>query len=134
MAWNVTVTSEELHVVAEAGIVYREAGKLKEAREVFAGLQAMRPQHDLPEILLGTVRFREQDFAQAIGHYQKALELNPHSALAYANQAEAEMFRHEFEAARESCRKAIELDADGEAGAHARGLLPVIDDLAEQKG
>ena len=35
MAWNVTATSEEVHVLAEAGIVYREAGRLKEIRPFY---------------------------------------------------------------------------------------------------
>jgi len=134
MAWTVTPTPDELHLLGEAGSIYRDAGLLREAREIFLRIQALIPRNDVPEILLGTIKARERQSDQAILHYKKALTLNPTSAFAYGQMAESEILRRDYAAARDCCRQAIDLDPAGETGRFARNLLQVIDELPDPVG
>ena len=71
---------EEVALLVEAGIIYRESRNFQAAREVFGGLRALYPRNDVPETLLGTVAFQQADFAAAEQHYRRALEINARSA------------------------------------------------------
>ena len=127
MAWNITPSIEELQILGEAGLVLRDAGMMAEAREVFVGLQALLPRNEVPEILLGTTRFHERQFDLAIAHYRKALAVNPRSAFAYAQLAEAQFFSNNSNEARANLRKAVELDPSGEFGTLARNLTTLLE-------
>jgi putative PEP-CTERM system TPR-repeat lipoprotein len=53
------------------------AGELERAARVLADLQSLNPRSGEASRLLGTVRHAQGDFAAALGHYRKALELVP---------------------------------------------------------
>src|SRR5262249_24715344 len=106
MVWAVKVSTDELALMMEAGLIYRYARDFREARDVFAGVRALRPQSEVPQIALGTVEFDEGRFQEAIRHYQKAISLNPRSAYAYAQLGEAQLFQMDKQAARASLEKA----------------------------
>jgi tetratricopeptide (TPR) repeat protein len=127
MKWDIVASNEELAFLMEAGFIYRDSKKYQEARDVFSGIRALAPQSDVPEVALGTVAFQEADFAKAAKHYQKALELNPKSAYAYAHLGEACLFQKDKDAARQNLKKAIELDPRGEHGKMARSLLDLTE-------
>jgi tetratricopeptide (TPR) repeat protein len=129
MAWAVKVSTDELALMMEAGLIYRYAGKFREAREVFEGVRALRPQSEVPQIALGTVEFDEGRFQEAIRHYQKAISMNPRSAYAYAQLGEAQLFHMDKQAARASLEKALELDPKGEPANLARALLKLTDQV-----
>jgi tetratricopeptide (TPR) repeat protein len=116
-------------MLMEAGFICREAKKFQEARDLFAGVRALLPKSDAPEVALGTVFFAQSDFDTAIAQYQRALEKNPRSAYAYAHLGEAYLFKLEKDKARSFLQKAIELDARGTSGAMARHLLTWADSL-----
>ena len=116
-------------MLMEAGFICREAKKFQEARDLFAGVRALLPKSDAPEVALGTVFFSQSDFDTAIAQYQRALEKNPRSAYAYAHLGEAYLFKLEKDKARSFLQKAIELDARGTSGALARRLLTWADSL-----
>ena len=59
----------------------------------------------------GDEEYQAGKFEEAIGHFSKAIELNPSNALAYANRCGAKMSLGENIAAEKDCDKAIELDA-----------------------
>lgn len=127
MAWNINPTSDEIQILGEAGLVLREAGMLAEAREIFVGMQALLPRNEVPEILIGTTRFQERQFDTAIAHYRKAIAVNPNSAFAYAQLAEAQFFNNASSEARVSLRKAVELDPSGDFGVLARQLTALLE-------
>ena len=127
MTWNVNASKDEIGVLMEAGIVYRESGKFAEARQVFEGVQALLPKSDAARVALGTVDFQQGDFEGAARHYRLALELNPRSAYAQAHLGEVEIFRKDKEKAREHLREAIRLDPHGTFGKFARSLLKLAD-------
>jgi len=120
---NVNPSREELAFLVEAGIVYRDAGRFSQAREVLAGVRALLPQSDTVKVLLGTVSFHEGDFDGAERHYREALEFNPRSAYAYAHWGELCLFRKDKTTAETHLKEAIKLDPRGTYGSLARRLL-----------
>ena len=129
MKWNISPSTEEIGLLMEAGFIYREMKRYPEAREVFAGVRALLPSSELPEVALGTISFHQGQFDAAIRHYRRAIEKNPRSAYAYAHLGEAHIFRMEKEVADEYLQKAIELDRLGPAGKLARSLLEFSDNV-----
>jgi tetratricopeptide (TPR) repeat protein len=123
MMWNVNPSKEEIGLLMEAGIVYRESRKFEEAREVFHGVRALLPKSEVVEVALGTVSFHEGDFEAAARHYRAALELNPRSAYAYAHLGELAIFQKDKEQATLHLKQAIKLDPRGVHGKFARTLL-----------
>lgn len=128
--WNISPSQEEMAFLLEAGIIYRDARNFQAARDVFTGAKMLAPQHELPEILLGTVDLQEGNFEAAETHYRKALELNPRSAFAYAHLGEASLFRKDKEKARTHLKSAISLDPLGESGKMARTLMELTDQVS----
>jgi len=129
MAWTVNPAKDEIAMLMEAGFICRAANKFQEARDLFAGVRALLPKSDVPEVALGTVFFQQSDFDTAITYYQRALEKNPRSAYAYAHLGEAYLFKLEREKARSYLQKAIELDARGNTASMARHLLTLADSV-----
>jgi serine/threonine-protein kinase len=123
MTWNVNPSREELALLVEAGVVYRDSGRFAQAREVFSGVRPLLPQSDNVVVLLGTVSFQEGDFDAAERHYREALELNPRSAYAYAHLGELYLFRKDKAAAETHLKEAVRLDPRGTHGSLARRLL-----------
>ncbi len=128
--WNIAPSNEEVKFLGEAGVIYRDAKNFQAARDVFAGMQALFPNSDVPEVLLGTVDFQEGKFEAAEAHYRKALELNPRSAFAHAHLGEAYLFRKDKDAARQHFKAAVTLDPLGDFGKMARRLMEMADRVA----
>jgi tetratricopeptide (TPR) repeat protein len=110
----------------EAGLIYRDAKRYREAVQVFTGVRALAPQSEVGEVALGSVRFAEGKLDEAIRHYQNALKLNERSAFAHAHLGEAYVFAHDAPAARRHLSAAILLDPRGESGEHARSLTAYL--------
>jgi Flp pilus assembly protein TadD len=123
MTWNVNPSRDEIGFLMEACLVYRDSGRLAEAREVLNGLRALLPQNDTVLVILGTVSFQQSDLEGAARHYRQALDLNPRSAYAYAHLGELEIFRKDKEQAAKYLKEAIKLDQRGVYGNLARSLL-----------
>lgn len=123
MAWNLNPSNEEVGLLMEAGIIYRESRRFEEAREVFHGVRALLPKSDVVEVALGTVSFQQGDFEAAGRHYRSALELNPLSAYAHAHLGELAIFQKDKELATIHLKEAIRLDPRGVYGKFARTLL-----------
>ena len=121
--WKISLSRDQIALLVEAGIIYRDSKNFQAARDVFAGLRALYPRNDVPETLLGTVAFHEGNFAKADEHYRRALELNSRSAYAYAHLGESALFRSDTETGRAHLKRAMELDPKGDFGKLARRLL-----------
>jgi Flp pilus assembly protein TadD len=127
--WTVSPSHDELTFLLEAGVIYRDGKNFAAAQDVFNGVRALLPKHELPEILLGTVDFQQGNFDGAASHYRKAIELNPRSAFAYAHLGEVFLFRKNKEDARSNLKTAISLDPLGEYGKMARKLMELTDQV-----
>jgi tetratricopeptide (TPR) repeat protein len=127
--WTIAPSHEELAFLVEAGIIYRDAKNFQAARDVFNGLKTLYPNHDFPEVFLGTVEFQQSNFDGAEAHYRAALELNPRSAFAYAYLGEACLFRKDKETARAHLKNAVSLDPLGEYGKLAKRLMEMADQV-----
>lgn len=114
---------EDLVIMMEAGYLYLRMGKLKEAQEVFEGVQILVPESDVPWVALGSLCFGQYRFDQAIKHYQKALTLQPGSAFAHAYLGEALVFKGDTETGMKSLEKASLLEPTGKSGDFARALM-----------
>lgn len=123
MAWNINPSHDEIALLMEAGIIYRESRKFSEAREIFMGVRALLPKSDVVEVALGTVSFHQGDFESAARHYRSALQLNPRSAYAYAHLGELAIFQKDKVQASVHLKEAIKLDPRGQHGKLARTLL-----------
>jgi tetratricopeptide (TPR) repeat protein len=131
VAWNVEIPHEQIAFLMEAGIIYRDARRFREAEQVFAGVRALAPKSEVGEVALGTVSFAEGKLDQAIRHYRNALKLNERSAFAHAHLAEAYAFANDRASARKHVEAALKLDARGEAGDHARSLAAYLEKIAK---
>jgi len=129
MNWTIKPSHDEVAFLVEAGIIYRDGKNFQAARDVFAGVKALFPRSEYPEVLLGTVEFQEGHFSNAEVHYRKALQLNPRSAYAYAHLGEASLFRKDKETARTHLKNALALDPLGESGKMARRLLEMTEQV-----
>lgn len=123
---DVNASSEEILFLMEAGLIYRDAGKFQEARDVFRGVIALRPDSEIPQVAIGSTYFAEGNYDEAISYYQAALDKEPQSAYAYAHLGEALFMKKEFDEAREKLQRAIDLDEEGPYGQMARSIMEVV--------
>jgi tetratricopeptide (TPR) repeat protein len=123
----VEVPQKEVILLLEAGYLYMELGKNKEAEDVFQGVSALIPHSEVPQMALGHLFFSMGRFNPALKAHQKAVELNPESAVAHASVAETLFFLRKHGEAVAALDKAIELDPDGSAGQFARSLKEAHD-------
>lgn len=122
----IDVPRDDLVLMLEAGYIYLAMGKLVEARQIFEGLTALAPKHEVPLVALANVLFAQKKFLQAVRKLKEAIKLNSKSAFAHAHLGEALLFDGKKEPALESLRQASELEKDGAAGNFARSLTDLI--------
>lgn len=119
----IEVPQPEAALLLEAGYLYMEMGKPKDAEEVFAGVVALLPQSEIPLVALGNLEFSQGHFQRALKHHQEALKVKPASALAQAHVGEALLWLKKGDEGVAALKKAIELDGGGASAAFARALL-----------
>lgn len=118
----IEVPQREVVLMLEAGYLYMELAKHKEAEDLFTGVAALVPHSEVPHMALGHLYFSQGRFNPALKAHQKGVELNPGSATAHASVGEVLLFLKKPQQALESLDKAIELDPQGSAGEFARSL------------
>lgn len=119
----IPVLQSEVALLLEAGYLYMEMNKPKEAEEIFAGVAALVPHSDVPLICLGNLHFSQGRYERALKFHSEALKRQPKSALAQAHSGEALLFMNKRAEAKAALEKAIELDPDGDAAQFAKSLL-----------
>lgn len=119
----IDVPQPEASLLLEAGYLYLEMGKAKEAADVFAGVAALLPKSDVPLVALGNLEFAQGHFQRALKHHQEALKLKPKSALAQAHVGEALLWLKKTADGVKALKKAIEMEPDGMPASFARALL-----------
>lgn len=119
----IEVPQPEASLLLEAGYLYMEMGKPKEAEEVFAGVAALLPHSDVPLVALGNLEFSQGRFQRALKSHQEALKLKPKSALAQAHIGEALLWLKRTADGVKALKRAIEMDPDGMPASFAKALL-----------
>lgn len=119
----VDVPQSEVALLLEAGYLYMELGKWKEAQEVFLGVAALVPHSEVPHMAMGNLYFAQGKFQQAHKAHKDGLKANPESALAQAHVGEALLFLKKYDEGLAELKKAISMDSEGLAGDFARSLL-----------
>lgn len=123
----VTVSQRDITLMLEAGYLYMELKKHREAEEVFAGVMAMLPHSEVPHMAMGNLYFAQGRFAQALKSHQRATELQPQSATAYASMAEALLFLRRNDEGLQQIEKALSLEPEGPAHEFANALKEAYD-------
>lgn len=123
----VPVGQSVVALLLEAGYLFMEMQKFKEAEEVFGGVAALVPHSEVPLICLGNLHFSQGRYERALKFHKDAVSRQPQSALAHAHIGEALLFLKKPEEARTSLQRAIKLEADGDASAFAKSLLEALD-------
>ena len=123
----ISVPSEDLRILMEAGYLYLGMQRYKEAQEVFEGVVVLAPKSEVPLVALGNVFCVQGQFEKAIKTYQKALDVEPKSAFAKAYLGEALLFKGDEEKAKGTLQEASDLDPKGKSGDFARSLIDLIE-------
>jgi tetratricopeptide (TPR) repeat protein len=122
----IDIPRDDLVLMLEAGYIYLAMGKFTEARQIFEGLTALAPKHDVPRVALANVLFAQKKFLPAIRTLKEAIKINKESAFAHAHLGEALLFYGKKELALESLQEALRLDPKGKCGDFARSLTELI--------
>jgi tetratricopeptide (TPR) repeat protein len=121
---------KEVKLMLEAGCVYRYAGRLREARDIFQGVRALLPTREVAYLALAGVSMDEGKLDEAEAHCRNALEWNRASAAAYAQLAEIQLLQNNSAGARQSLQKSIEISPNGPTAALSRSLLRLTSRIA----
>jgi predicted Zn-dependent protease len=119
----VEVPQPEAALLLEAGYLYMEMGKPKDAEEVFAGVAALLPKSDVPLVALGNLEFSQGRFQRALTHHTAALKVKPGSALAQAHIGEALIWLKRPDEGVKALKRAIDMEPDGMPAKFAQALL-----------
>lgn len=110
-------------LLLEAGYIWLDMGKPDKAKEVFAGVAALMPKSEIPQIGLGSVEFACGRFDKALQAYRAAQRLAPRSGLPRAHAAEALLFMGKDQEALKELKAAVEIDPKGDGAKLAQALL-----------
>lgn len=119
----IDVPQSEAALLLEAGYLYLEMGRPKEAEDVFTGVCSLLPESDVPRVALGNLHFSQGRYQRALKCHQEALKLRPESAVAQVHLGEALLFLKKTDEGLAALQKAIELDQEGPSAAFAAALL-----------
>lgn len=119
----VPVPQGEVALLLEAGYLFMEMRKFKEADEIFTGVAALVPHSEVPLICLGNLAFSQGRYDRALKFHKDALARAPENALAQAHVGEALLFMKKREEAKAALEKAIALEPEGDAATFANSLL-----------
>jgi tetratricopeptide (TPR) repeat protein len=119
----INVPKREVVAMLEAAYFLMRLQRYHEARDIFQGVAALVPDSDIPLVGLGNVHFAEGKIEQSVKEYEKAIEREPKSALAYAHLGESLLFEKKFDQAVKAIKKAISLEPNGLPAKFAKELL-----------
>lgn len=122
----IDVPRDDIVLMLEAGYIYLAMGKFSEAKQVFEGISALTPKHEVPHVALANVLFAQKKYLPAIRSLKEAIKLNPQSAFAHAHLGEAMLFYGKKDEAFKELNHASELEPTGKAGDFARSLIQLI--------
>ncbi|RME72065.1 MAG: hypothetical protein D6776_09400 [Planctomycetota bacterium] len=127
MALGLEVSEQELKALLEVGFLYRERGEAAEAREVFEGVLALRPDLAVAKVGLANALQLLGDDEAAERLLREAAAAQPDNAFVAQQLGELLHTVGKREEAAEWLRKAIELDAAGPYGQAAKAVLDLLE-------
>lgn len=113
---------KDVVLLLEAGYLFIEMNKHKEAEEIFVGVSQLVPQSEVPHMAMGHLYFAMGRYSPALKSHQKAISINGRSAAAHAACGEALFFLQRPDEALTCLQTAIELEPEGPAGEFAKAL------------
>ena len=123
----VPVTQRDVSLMLEAGYLFIELHKHKEAEDIFLGVAALAPASEVPHTALGNLHFSQGRFAQALKAHEHAVTLNKQSAIAKALVAESLFFLKRTQDGVRALDEALALPDDGSAHEFAKALREAYD-------
>ena len=122
----IDVPTSEARLLLEAGYLYMELGKPKEAEEVFTGVAGMLPHSDVPMTALGNLHFSQGRYQRALKFHQEALKAQPQSATAQAHVGETLIFLKKVGDAHAALDKALGMAPDEATKAFIEALKTAL--------
>jgi Flp pilus assembly protein TadD len=121
------MTAEHAQLISKMGCELAGAGRLEEARVLFAGLVASNPKHAAAHAALGTVLQKLGKLPEAKASYDLALGLDPRNPVALANRGELRL-KSGDRAGLEDLTLAVQADPECTTAAvrRAREIIKVI--------
>lgn len=99
-------TAEELN---DFGVVYEQAGNLREAERVYKKALAKDPANPVTASNLANIYYQQRKFDKAANCYRKALAICPEYVPALNNLANVQIETRDYASAEENLKKALEL-------------------------
>ncbi|MFC1705325.1 tetratricopeptide repeat protein [Planctomycetota bacterium] len=128
MALNVTISTDELHALLEAGFLLRERAEIDKAGDVFAGVIALRPDIEIAHLGLANILEIQGKDDEAGKILEELTKRSPSSAMAYMQLGEFYHTHEKKEEALKALDKAIELDAGGPFAESARAIKALVEE------
>ncbi len=120
------ISVDELHLLLEAAYLYTDRMERDKAREIFEGVEELRPDAEIVAIGLGNLSLLEGKQTEALKHFKRALSLNPKSALVHAQLGDLYHCMGKKEEALAELKQAKELEPKGAAAEYADGVEKCI--------
>lgn len=113
----------QARILLEAGYLWMDMGQYAKAKEVFAGVAALMPKSEIPQIALGTLEFAQGKHDKALQAYRAAQKLAPKSGLPRAHAGEALLFMGKVPEALKELKAAMDVEPDGDGAKLAKALV-----------
>ena len=116
-------STENVQRLMEIGFVAAGNGLLADAEVIFAGVQAARPDSELPLVGRAFIRMNAKQHRDAVLLLQQAMEKNPESDLAMSFLGAALQMSGMNQASREVLQQVIDANGNEQAVELAKALL-----------
>jgi Tfp pilus assembly protein PilF len=124
-----------LYEIARAGYDLLTSGKLREAKQIYAGLVAADPYDSVFHCHLAAVHHRLGEFDAAFAQYEQSLKFNVSNCDALVGHGEILLSRGQLALGFSDLKRAITIDREGKrlSTARARALLLALHQSGEDQ-
>jgi len=123
----VPLTKDQAKLLLEVGYLWLDMREFEKARAVFAGVSALMPKSEVPQLALGTLEFSAGKHDKALQAYRAAQKLAPKSALPRAYAAEALLFMGKVDPAMKEIDAALKAEPESDGARLATALKEACD-------
>jgi tetratricopeptide (TPR) repeat protein len=106
------IEPKEVASLINAGYIYYEQGRMKEARILFEGISLLDSLNPYVHSILGSIYQKQQKYVEAVASYTLALNLFPEDIHALTNRGEVYLSQGNLVEAAHDFEEAIKLDAN----------------------
>ena len=119
----VPLARQQAMILLEAGYLWMDMGQFEKARSVLAGVAALMPRSEVPQLALGSLEFAQGRHEKALQAFRAAQKLAPRSGLPRAHAGEALLFLGKVPEAMRELKAACDLEPDGDGAKLAKALI-----------